>query len=63
VRRVTTAAVVAVAAVALVASYDHQRQLASLAGEGWRAWLLPLSAPPPSSASVRATAGRAGPRR
>jgi hypothetical protein len=43
VRRVTTLAVLAVATVAALASYDHQRQLAELAGEGWRAWLLPLS--------------------
>lgn len=42
-RRVTVAAVVLVAAVAAVASFDHQRELAVLAGEGWRAWLLPLS--------------------
>jgi hypothetical protein len=43
VRRLATLAVVLVALVAAVASYDHQRQLAALAGEGWRAWLLPLS--------------------
>jgi hypothetical protein len=43
VRRVTTAAVLAVAAVAAVASYEHMRALAALAGEGWRAWLLPVS--------------------
>jgi hypothetical protein len=43
VRRITTAAVLAVALVAGVASYDHQRVLADLAGEGWRAYLLPLS--------------------
>ena len=43
VRRVTTVAVLAVALVAGVASYDHQRVLAELAGEGWRACLLPLS--------------------
>jgi hypothetical protein len=43
VRRVTTAAVLAVALVAAIASYDHQRMLAELAGEEWRAWLLPLS--------------------
>ena len=29
--------------VAAVASYDHQRALAELAGEGWRAWLIPVS--------------------
>jgi len=43
VRRVTTASVLAVAAVAAVASYEHMRALAELAGEGWRAWLLPIS--------------------
>ncbi|MGH9211395.1 MAG: DUF2637 domain-containing protein [Acidimicrobiales bacterium] len=43
VRRITTLAVLAVAAVAAVASYDHQRVLAELAGEGWRAWMLPIS--------------------
>jgi hypothetical protein len=43
VRRVTTLAVLAVAFVAAAASYDHQRLLAELAGEGWRAWLLPVS--------------------
>jgi len=43
VRRVTTASVVTVALVAAVASYEHMRALAVLAGEGWRAWLLPLS--------------------
>ena len=43
VRRITTAAVLAVAAVAAVASYEHMRALAALAGEGWRAWLLPIS--------------------
>ena len=42
-RRVTTAAVVVVALVAAVASFDHQRLLAEAAGEGWRSWLLPLS--------------------
>jgi len=41
--RVTTAAVVAVAGVAAVASYEHMRALASVAGEGWRSWLLPIS--------------------
>jgi hypothetical protein len=40
---ITTLAVLAVALVAAVASYDHQRALAELAGEGWRAWLLPVS--------------------
>jgi hypothetical protein len=43
VQRVTTGAVLAVALVAAVASYEHMRALAGLAGEGWRAWLLPLS--------------------
>jgi Protein of unknown function (DUF2637) len=43
VRRITTLAVVAVALVAAIASYDHQRALAELAGAGWRAWLLPVS--------------------
>jgi Protein of unknown function (DUF2637) len=43
VRGITTSAVLAVAVVAAVASYDHQRALAALAGGGWRAWLLPVS--------------------
>jgi hypothetical protein len=43
VRRVTTVSVLAVAAVAAVASYEHMRALATLAGEGWRSWLLPIS--------------------
>ena len=43
VRRVTTWAVLAVATVAAVASYEHMRALASVAGEGWRSWLLPIS--------------------
>jgi hypothetical protein len=43
VRRVTTASVLAVATVAAVASYEHMRALAELAGEGWRSWLLPVS--------------------
>jgi hypothetical protein len=43
VQRVTTAAVLSVALVAAVASYEHMRALAELAGEGWRAWLLPVS--------------------
>ena len=43
VRRITTAAVLSVAVVAAVASYEHMRALAALAGEGWRAWLLPVS--------------------
>jgi hypothetical protein len=43
VRWTTTGAVLAVALVAAVASYEHMRALAELAGEGWRAWLLPIS--------------------
>jgi Protein of unknown function (DUF2637) len=43
VRRVTTTSVLAVAVVAAVASYEHMRALAELAGEGWRSWLLPVS--------------------
>jgi hypothetical protein len=43
VRLVTTLAVVLVAAVAAVASYEHMRELAALAGEDWRSWLLPVS--------------------
>jgi Protein of unknown function (DUF2637) len=43
VRRVTTTAVLTVAIVAAVASYEHMRVLAATAGEGWRAWLLPVS--------------------
>ncbi len=43
VRGITTLAVLAVAFVAATASYDHQRALAALAGEDWRAWLLPVS--------------------
>lgn len=43
VQRVTTGSVVTVALVAAVASYEHMRALAVLAGEGWRSWLLPLS--------------------
>jgi len=43
VRRVTTASVLAVAAVAAVASYEHMRALAEASGEGWRSWLLPVS--------------------
>jgi Protein of unknown function (DUF2637) len=42
-RGITTLAVLAVAFVAATASYDHQRALAELAGEGWRAWFLPVS--------------------
>jgi hypothetical protein len=43
VQRVTTGAVLSVALVAAIASYEHMRALADLAGEGWRAWLLPIS--------------------
>ncbi|HKS46374.1 MAG TPA: DUF2637 domain-containing protein, partial [Amycolatopsis sp.] len=42
--QVTGAASVAlVAAVAAVVSYSHMHELAEWAGEGWRAWLEPLS--------------------
>ncbi len=43
VRRVTTGAVVSVALVAVVVSFEHMRALAEVAGEGWRSWLLPIS--------------------
>jgi hypothetical protein len=43
VQRVTTAAVLSVALVAAIASYEHMRALAEIAGEGWRSWLLPIS--------------------
>jgi hypothetical protein len=43
VQRVSTAAVLSVALVAAIASYEHMRALAELAGEGWRSWLLPIS--------------------
>ena len=43
VRTVTVAAVALVALVAATVSFEHMRELAHLAGEGWRAWLLPLS--------------------
>ncbi|MGI9064516.1 MAG: DUF2637 domain-containing protein [Pseudonocardiaceae bacterium] len=43
VRAVTVAAVLLVAAVAAVVSYAHMQTVADRAGEGWRAWLLPLS--------------------
>jgi hypothetical protein len=43
IRRTTTVAVVLVAVVAALASYEHMRALAELAGEGWRSWLLPIS--------------------
>jgi hypothetical protein len=40
---VTVGAVLLVATVAAVVSYAHMREVAERAGEGWRAWLLPLS--------------------
>jgi hypothetical protein len=43
VRRVTTGAVVSVALVAVMVSFEHMRALAAVAGEGWRSWLLPIS--------------------
>ena len=43
VRVVTVAAVLLVATVAALVSYAHMREVAGRAGEGWRAWLLPLS--------------------
>lgn len=42
-RRVAMLAVAVVAVVAAVVSYAHMQQLATEAGEGWRAHLLPLS--------------------
>jgi hypothetical protein len=42
-QRLDTLIVVMVALVAAVASYQHQRTLAALAGEGWLAWALPIS--------------------
>jgi hypothetical protein len=43
IQRITTLAVVLVAVVAAVGSYEHMRTLAESVGEGWRAWLLPFS--------------------
>jgi hypothetical protein len=43
VQRTTSAAVIAVAVVAAIVSYEHMRTLADRAGEGWRAFLLPIS--------------------
>ena len=43
IRRTTSLAVVVVAAVAAVVSYEHMRALAELAGEQWRAAMLPLA--------------------
>jgi len=42
-RATTVAAVLLVATVAAVVSYEHMREVADRAGEQWRAWLLPLS--------------------
>jgi lipopolysaccharide export LptBFGC system permease protein LptF len=39
----TVLAVLVVAAVAAVVSYEHMRAVSAGAGEGWRSWLLPLS--------------------
>jgi hypothetical protein len=43
-QRLDTLVVVTVAVVAAAASYQHQQTLAALAGEGWLAWALPISA-------------------
>jgi hypothetical protein len=43
VQRTTTTAVMLVALVAGIGSYEHMRTLAESVGEGWRAYLLPLS--------------------
>jgi Protein of unknown function (DUF2637) len=42
-QRLDTLIVGLVALVAAAASYQHQRSLAALAGEGWLAWALPIS--------------------
>jgi hypothetical protein len=42
-QRLDTLVVAMVALVAAAASYQHQRTLAALAGEGWLAWVLPIS--------------------
>jgi hypothetical protein len=42
-QRLDTLVVAVVALVAAAASYQHQRSLAALAGEGWLAWALPVS--------------------
>jgi Protein of unknown function (DUF2637) len=42
-QRLDTVIVALVALVAAAASYQHQRSLATLAGEGWLAWVLPMS--------------------
>ena len=57
VRRITTGAVLSVALVAAVASYEHMRALAEVAGEGWRSWLLPISV---DGLAVAAGNGKAG---
>lgn len=41
--KAATLAVAAPALVAFVVSFEHLREVAEFAGEGWRAWLLPLS--------------------
>lgn len=41
--KVATLAVSAPALVAFVVSFEHLREVAEFAGEGWRSWLLPLS--------------------
>lgn len=43
VRRCAVASVGLVATVAAIVSYAHMHTVAARAGEGWRAWLLPLS--------------------
>ncbi|WP_308203441.1 DUF2637 domain-containing protein [Lentzea californiensis] len=43
IKRTCVVAVAAVAAVAAVVSFDHMRALALDAGEGWKAWILPIS--------------------
>ncbi|HET6836256.1 MAG TPA: DUF2637 domain-containing protein [Acidimicrobiales bacterium] len=42
-QRFDTLVVAVVALVAAAASYQHQRTLAALAGEGWLAWAFPIS--------------------
>jgi hypothetical protein len=42
-QRLDTLIVALVGLVAAAASYQHQRTLATLAGEGWLAWALPIS--------------------
>jgi hypothetical protein len=42
-QRLDTLIVAVVAVVTAAASYQHQRTLAALAGEGWLAWALPVS--------------------